>query len=112
MDINVVEAKMSVSKFRIAEVLINYHGLGLFLDVCLYKNEKLWVKMPEIWLNKTSKRRFCFWFTKEDSDKCQEIILNKVFDMLELDVEKAIAERQRYFEQRKKLTEEKNNITL
>lgn len=112
MDIHVVEAKMSVNKFRIAEVLVNFHGLGLYLDVCLYKDEKLWVRMPEIWIKRTDKRRFAFWFSREDSDKCQEIILNKVFDMLELNVDKAIAERKRFFDQRKKLTEEENNITL
>lgn len=112
MDLHVVEAKLAVNKFRVAEVLVNFHGLGLYLDVCLYKKEKLWVRMPEIWLRRTHKRKFGFWFDKADSDKCQEIILNKVFDMLGLDLETAIKERDSFFAKKKELTAEENNITL
>lgn len=100
MNLHIVEARMTVNKYRIAEVLVNFNGIGIFLDICLYKDEKLWVRMPEIWLTKTIKRRFCFWFNKEDSDKCQKIILNKVFDMLELDLSRAIEERKRFFKKK------------
>lgn len=112
MDIHVVEARMCTNKFRIAEALVHYHGLGIYVDICLYKDEKLWVRMPEFWVTPKHKRRLTFWVNKADSDLCQEIILNKVFDMLELDVDKAMRERKRFFDQRKKLTEEENNITL
>lgn len=112
MDLHVVEAKLAVNSFRIAEVLVKYHGLGLYLDVCLYKDEKLWVRMPEIWLHRTNKRKFGFWFEKADSDKCQEIILNKVFDMLGLDLDAAIKEKRDFFSHKNKLTLEENNITL
>ncbi len=112
MDIKVVEARLAVNKFRIAEVLVNYYGLGLYLDICVYKDEKLWVRMPEIWLHRTEKRKFGFWFDKKDSDKCQEVILNKVFDMIGLDLESAMRERKNFFTNKKDLTEGKNNITF
>lgn len=112
MDLKVIEVRLAVNTFRIAEVLVNFHGLGLYLDVCVYKDEKLWVRMPEIWLHRTTKRKFGFWFNKADSDKCQEIILNKVFDMIGLDLDTAIKEKHNFFASKNKLTAEENNITL
>ena len=112
MDLHVIEAKLAVNSFRIAEVLVRYYCLGLYLDICLYKEKKLWVRMPEIWLHRTNKRKFGFWFEKTDSDKCQEIILNKVFDMLGLDLDKAIKEKRNFFADKNKLTVKENNITL
>jgi len=68
--------------------------------------------MPEIWIKRTSKRKFGFWFDKADSDECQRIILSKVFDMLELDLDTAIKVRRDFFANKNKLTLEENNITL
>lgn len=112
MDIRVQEAKLSVTKFRVAQALVKYHELGFYVDICLYKEEKLWVRMPEMWVNKTKKKRFFFWIDKTDSDRFQEIVLNKVFDMLGLDLATAIKEKNAFFSNKNKLTVEENNITL
>lgn len=112
MDLHVIEARLAVNSFRIAEVLVRHHSLGLYLDVCLYKEEKLLVSIPEIWIHKKQKKKFGFWFNKTDYDECQRIVLNKVFDMLGLDLETAIKEQTSFFDNKKKLTVEKNNVTL
>ena len=92
MDLHVIEARLAVNSFRIAEVLVRHHSLGLYLDVCLYKEEKLLVSIPEIWIHKKQKKVWV-WFNKTDYDECQRIVLNKVFDMLGLDLETAIKEQ-------------------
>jgi hypothetical protein len=112
MDIHVEEVHMAVSKFRIAQAVVKYHELGFYVDICLFKEEKLWVRMPEIWITPTRKRRFFFWVDKADSDRFQEIVLNKVFDMLGLNLEIAIKEKNAFFAKRFKSTEKENNITL
>jgi hypothetical protein len=112
MEIRVIEARMKVDRFKVAQVLVEYHGLGLYLDICLYKKEKLWVRMPEIWIGKKTKKRFGFWFDKNRSDAFQEIVLRKVNDMLGLDVERAIQELEQFAANTKKLTGKEKNINL
>ena len=65
-----------------------------------------------MWLTPHAKRKFAFWESKEISDRCQEIVLNKVFDMLGLDLESAIKEKNAFFAKRKELTPKEKNITL
>lgn len=112
MEIRVIEARMKVDRFKVAQVLVEYHGLGMYLDICLYKKEKLWVRMPEIWINQKTKKRFGFWFDKNRSDACQEIVLRRVNDMLGLDVERAIQELEQFAANTKKLTGIEKNINL
>ena len=56
--IEVVKAKLSPNETRIAEAHIKYFGLTLICDICLYKNESLWIRMPELWVTPESKKRF------------------------------------------------------
>lgn len=68
--------------------------------------------MPEIWTNDGNKFRLTFWETQELSDERQVFILKKVFDMLDLSLEKAIELRKDFFTTRKELTKEENKLTL
>lgn len=109
---DVLEAEISVSKRRIGRVVINHEGLIVCCDICLYKDQKLWIRMPEIWLDNEKKLRLVFWETQQISDEKQEIILNKVLDILDLDIEKAKKLKKDFFTERKELTKQENKFTL
>lgn len=108
----VLDAQISVTKKRIGTLLLNHEGLIVSCEICVYKDEKLWIRMPEIWTHKETKCRLAFWESKELSDQKQEIILNKVFAMLDLNLEKAIELRKNFFTTRKELTKQENKFTL
>jgi hypothetical protein len=108
----VLSAEISVTQRRIGRVTINHEGLIVCCEICVYNDEKLWIRMPEFWPNKQNKIRLAFWESKELSDQKQELILKKVFDMLDLNVEKAVQLRKDFFTTRKELTKQENNSTL
>lgn len=99
--IDVKSAEIAPNKFRIGYVIVMYHDLRLRCEICLYKDIKLWIRMPEIWLNDAIKKRYVFWDETEKSDEFQKIILKKVFDLIGLTVESAIKIRNEYQEKRK-----------
>lgn len=111
----VIEARVAVNKRRIGTVTLNQGGLMIYCDICLYKDEKLWIRMPEYWVNEETKIRFAFWETKELSDQKQDFILKKVFDMIGLDVPRAVEEKKAYRDmqtKKKELTKQENKLTL
>lgn len=110
--LSVLEAKVDPSKTRIGTVVIGYYNLVLQCDLCLYKNEHLYVRLPEWRILPEEKRRLAFFPTKDVSDTFQEKILGMVQDMLEITVDKAIAIKKDYFDRRKELTKQKNKLTL
>lgn len=97
----VIHADIKVTPTRVGTVTINHEGLVVRCDICVYKNEKLWVRMPEYWITPESKVRICYWGSKELSDEKQVFILNKVFDMTGLDLQRAVKEKQAYWQSQK-----------
>jgi len=111
----VVSARIDADAWRIGEVVIDHYGLMVSCDICIYKNEKLWIRMPEFWLGNQSKVRKTWWKDQALSDEMQVFILKKVFDMIELDVPRAIAEKKAYrvaINKKKELTKQENKLTL
>lgn len=105
--IEVLKVELKPDKIRIGRLKIKYYDLTIFCDLCLYKDEKLWVRMPEMWRNKEEKIHFLFWENPEKSDEFQKVVLNKVFETLGLTVEAAVKMRQDFFLRRKSLTKRK-----
>ncbi len=66
----------------------------------MYKENHLWIRMPEVWEKGVTKKRFCFWESQQQSDECQKIILGKVFDLIGLDISKAIQLKRQYYANR------------
>lgn len=93
---------------RIGHLNVRYHELVIKCDICLYKEEKLWIRMPEKWTG-DRKCRFVYWDGKEISDKYQELILNKVFDMVGLDLPKGLEIKRSYWQSKKKADNNKEN---
>ena len=110
--IDVLKVDIKPTNFRMGAILVKYYDSMICCDLCLYKDEKFWVRMPEVWLSKTFKRQFIFWETKEKSDEFQKEVLKKVFDMVPLTLESAIQMRTDFFAERNKMTLNKKKITL
>jgi len=112
----VLEAKVCVTKRRIGMATIKHGRLIVYCDICLYKDSHVWVRMPEFWSNGETKIHHTKWESKKVSDEEQVSILNKVFDMLDWNLEKCIQLRNDYFakmrDDRKELTKQENKLTL
>lgn len=110
--LDVLSFEMKPTLDRIGVVIVSYYDLVILCDLCVYKDEKLWVRMPELWINKDTKKSFVSWKNKIISDEFQSQILKKVFDMVGITVEKAVKIRKDFFTRRKEMTEMKNKFTL
>lgn len=110
--INVFKVVEAPSATRIGYALVKYYDLTIRCDICLYKKDHFWVRMPEIWVSKTEKVRYNSWEKESDSSRFQDMVLKKVFDMIEWDIPKAVQIRKEYFRKRKELTKQINKITL
>jgi len=99
------------SPLRLALVKVRYYDLIISCDLCLYKREKLWIRMPEIWVTETKKKRFCWWPTPEISGGFQDLILTLVMKEMDLTLEKAI-EMNKNFKLNKKKTRQKTQTKV
>jgi len=95
--IDVVKVEIRPSSFRLGIVIVSYYDLVLSCDLCIYKEEKLWIRMPEMWINHNEKKKFVWWQEKNFSDDFQNLVLKKVFDMVGLTLEQAIELRKDFF---------------
>ncbi len=118
--LKILNVAVKPSKTRIAAVLVRYHDLLIACDLCVYNNEKLWIRMPEYWNKLSEKIHLVFWDDKETSDCFQAIVLAKVKIFSGLDLEKALAIKQKWIAYRKRIdrnkektysSEEKNPAT-
>ena len=108
----VISAEICVDRLRLGRVLLNHHGLVFCADICLYKEERLWIRMPEYWTTPTNKFKIAYWESKELSDEKQHLILKKVFDILGLDLQKGLQLKRDFLTTRKELTKQENKLTL
>ena len=103
----VLDIKEDVTHTRVGTVNVRYYDLIISCDICVYKREKLWVRMPEIWIKKDKKISFNRWISREKSDEFQEIVLKKVFDVVGWDLKKCIdlmSKKKQLTKPRKKFT--------
>ncbi len=109
--IEVLYVEIKPCQFRLGSVFVRYHDLSIACDICIFKEERLWIRLPEKWISPTDKVSFVRWIDKEHSDKFQKLILSKVFDMVGLTLESAVEMKRELFKKRKDLTVQKNNLT-
>lgn len=110
--IEVVNVNIQACAFRMGCVLVKYHELLICCDLCLYKDQNFWIRMPETWVSNKTKRQFVFWDNLEKSDDFQKEVLKKVFDVIPLTLESAIKMRKDFFAEKKKMTLKKKQTTL
>ncbi len=100
--IEVIQVQMKPEMNRIGIVLVKYYDLVLYCDFCLYKGVNLWVRMPELWLERDLKQHFVMWPEKKDSDEFQKIVLQQIIQKTGMTVEKAREMRQDVWRKNKK----------
>ena len=50
--------------------------------------KKLWIRMPEIWVDNTFKDRYCYWPCQEKSLAFQEECLKQIKEKFKIDIDK------------------------
>lgn len=93
--IKVKKVDIKPLKNRIARALINYHDLSMECEIWLWRNDNLFVRMPEIPI-KDGKIRILLWESKYLSDVFQKEVLTQIYDMSGLNLEKALEIRKNW----------------
>ena len=89
MNAEILDFISAPTKGRLGQIIVKYHDLVMKCDLVFFiKEQKAWIRMPEIWLNPTTKLAYCYWPNREISDNFQKLILNKLFEKYSLDAEK------------------------
>lgn len=104
----IVDVQLKAQANRIGYVAVKYYDLLIQCDICVYKQEKLWIRFPERWIGKVKKRFVC-WVNQEKSQEYQEKILCKVFDLTGLDMEKALKMKLDWYNEKKNADKNKEN---
>lgn len=88
--IEVVGIFRKANERKLASLTVKYHDLMIKCDLCLFNEEKLWVRMPEVWMKKQQKQQFVFWPGKDLSDEFQKEVIKQVMEKTGLTMSKAI----------------------
>jgi len=88
--IEITHIERFADKLKLASLHVKYHNLTIQCDVCLYKNVRLWVRMPEYWMVGNVKKRLVFWENKNDSNDFQNEVIKQFTEKTGLTLEKAI----------------------
>lgn len=89
MNIEILDYEEHLSKTKLGCLLVLYEKMVIRCELVFHVNsQKPWIRMPEIWATKTFKKKYAYWPTKEDSDEFQKIVLNKLFDKYDLNLDK------------------------
>lgn len=76
--LKIINWVLSPNARRLGQVLIQYHKLVILCELVLYSkknNEKIWLRMPEIWFNPDQRTRFVSWIEESDSLNFQRDVL-------------------------------------
>ena len=109
--IEVIRFDIEPTYKSLAKVIVRYFDLMLYCELCVYKNESLWVRMPEIWTTPKSKKSFVSWVNQDKSDEFQKVILKKLFDMVGFTLSDALRIRKGFFK-KKRMTLKKEKLIL
>lgn len=89
MDVEIVFFKQKPLGNSLGKILVKYYQIVLRCELVYHpKNNKAWVRMPEYWVSREEKKRYCYWDNKDISDEFQKVVLNKLFEKYDLDESK------------------------
>ncbi len=104
--IEVVSVEKCPTRQSLAKVIIKYYDLTMYCELCMFKDQNLWIRMPEIWRTKTYKQKYVWWGDDKVSSAFQVVVLKKVFDMLDLPLDATMKEVKDFFTIKKELTDQ------
>jgi hypothetical protein len=103
MDINILDFNVLVCKTKIGIAIIRYGDLLLRCELVYNtKYKKVWLRMPEIWLNNKFKLKYCHWPNQQISDKFQEKAIGQIYKNYSLNLEKIIELHEKFLNFKKK----------
>jgi hypothetical protein len=89
VDITILEFKKDFTKTKMGNVHIRYGDLVLRCELVYnVKDNKAWIRMPEVWRSETYKHKYAYWLSKETSDEFQVKALRLLFQNQDLSMEK------------------------
>ena len=106
------EVELKINKSRIGIAHIEYHGLVMMCEICVYKKMKIWIRMPEVWMTPDFKKKFIYWPDKSKSDEFQKKIVSSLEKDHGFSLELALELKKRYDDERKKMTLIKKKTTI
>jgi hypothetical protein len=102
MELELMHCNLKNTKYKWGTVVIKYYKLPIFCELRYYVLEdKLWVRMPELWEKPSKKVQFAWWETKEESDEFQQRVLKMVCDKENLTLEEIKKFRQDWINEKK-----------
>jgi len=103
--IEITKINMGPNARRLGQIHVKYFDIILKLEVCLYKDEKLWVRMPEIWINASTRKRYTYFDNPDKSQEFQNQVLSQFIEKTGLNLESAIEMRKSGMKKRDKITQ-------
>ena len=89
MEIELVKWFTKPSRKVVGSILVKYGEMLLRLEVLVYRNIHLWVKMPELKYDTDKILKLCYWPDKETSDAFQKEVLRQLMEQYGEEVDEA-----------------------
>ena len=105
----VLAHKICPTPMRIGWMTVKYYGLVFRCNIMVYKREKIFIRMPEVFLQGV-KYPFAAWSNKKDSDAFQNQMLKYLMEKEALNLEKAVFLKLQGHRKKKKLDKNKKTI--
>jgi len=111
MDIDVIDFQINPCRRKVAFALIRYHQMIIRCDVVYFERDhKVWLRMPEMWLNPEMKLSYCYWPERDVSDEFQKTVLKIIFDKYDTSLEN-LAKIHKNVAKKRKETIKRNKIS-
>jgi len=91
------------SRNRLGALHIRYHDMLIMCDLCLYKFEKLYIRLPERWFQDGTKVNFLYMLGEKVNQELQETIIEKIKLTTGLTLERAIEIKKSLFSKKKRV---------
>jgi Holliday junction resolvase RusA-like endonuclease len=107
--IKIIKLGIEPKPFRIGWVNVQYHDIVIRCSICVFKEEKIYIRMPEMFV-KDEKLPYVFWQSKKDSDNFQKEVLKALKLSIGLDLKKAVELKREGHEKKKEGDKNKKSI--
>jgi hypothetical protein len=106
--IDIIKIEIIPGEWIIGEVVVKYYDLTFYCSICLYQDKSIWIKMPSSWITGKVRKNVVQWAEKAKSDEFQKKILSKLFEMIQLDLAKALEIRKTFLDSKNASKADKN----
>jgi hypothetical protein len=107
--IEVLNYEIKPTPMRLGWINVRYHDILIRCSICVFKDEKLFVRMPEMFL-KERKMQFVSWISRKHSNAFQNQMLEYLKEKEGLDLAKAVILKAQGQEKKKKDDNNKKSI--